>query len=102
MNTPLIPIIIILNIITSCILIFRLVLKPTTLVFKVFWSLVLCVPFLGVFLYLGFSSPPKPAPMHLRATMNHFGRGGKFTGNDSKRYNYDPLINECDDENNKK
>ena len=63
----------------------------------IFWSLVLSVPFIGIIFYLAFYNPPPPAPMQLRATMNHRGTGGKFIGGPyDKAYSYDEILPDPD------
>lgn len=47
-------------------------------------------PVLGPLMGLFATSAPEPAPERMRATMNHYGRGGRFIGFGSGRFNFDP------------
>ena len=59
--------------------------------YKVLLALITIIPVVGVFIYLFAQGMPSKSPQHLRATMNHYGNGGRFTGGDSQRFNYDPV-----------
>jgi len=61
--------------------------------FKVVASLALAIPVFGPFLYFFLKMPPK-LPMDLRATMNHYGQGGRFSGFGGKRLNFDTSLEE--------
>lgn len=63
--------------------------------FKIVGTLTAAIPFFGPFLYAFVQMPPK-IPVHLRATMNHPGRGGRFIGGGSKRFNYDPVFEQTE------
>ena len=56
--------------------------------FKAIASVALAIPVFGPFLYFFLEMPPK-APMQLRATMNHYGQGGRFIGFGSKQFDFD-------------
>ena len=60
---------------------------------KIIVGLLAVFPVLGPLMGLFVTSAPKPAPEHLKATMNHYGRGGRFIGFGSGRFNYNPEQN---------
>ena len=62
--------------------------------YKALLYLITLIPVFGIFTYLFAQGMPTKAPQHLRATMNHYGRGGRFIGNGSQRFNYDPVEQE--------
>jgi hypothetical protein len=57
---------------------------------KITVGLLAAFPVLGPLMGLFVTSAPEPAPEHLRATMNHYGRGGRFIGFGSGRFNHNP------------
>lgn len=61
--------------------------------FKVIASIALALPVFGPFLYFFLEMPPK-APIELRATMNHYGQGGRFSGFGSKQFDFDTELEE--------
>ena len=96
MNLPLpLLIIAILAWAVSVVLVWALWKSGEPLWFKIVGTLVAAIPFFGPFLYSFVRMPPK-APVHLRATMNHYGKGGRFIGFGSNRFNYDPVVAPAD------
>ncbi len=59
--------------------------------YKALLYLITIVPIFGIFAYLFAQGMPTKAPLHLRATMNHYGKGGRFINNGSQRFNYTPV-----------
>ena len=62
--------------------------------YKVLLYLITIIPIFGILAYIFVQGMPSKAPQHLRATMNHYGQGGRFIGNGSRRFNYDPVEQE--------
>jgi hypothetical protein len=58
---------------------------------KVLTGLLAIIPIIGPLMGLFTTSAPPPAPENLRATMNHYGNGGRFIGGGSRQFNYDPV-----------
>src|SRR5512139_2230020 len=63
--------------------------------FKIVGTLTAAIPLFGPLLYAFVQMPPK-IPVHLRATMNHRGRGGRFIGGGSKQFNYDSVFDQTE------
>ncbi len=59
--------------------------------YKILLAIITIIPVVGVFMYFFAQGMPSKTPEHLRATMNHYGNGGRFIGGGSQRYNYDPV-----------
>jgi len=59
--------------------------------YKILLALIIIIPVVGIFIYFFAQGMPSKSPQHLRATMNHYGNGGRFIGGGSKRFNYDPV-----------
>jgi hypothetical protein len=57
---------------------------------KVAIALLALFPVVGPLMCLWVVGMPEPADPALRATMNHRGRGGRFIGFGSGKFNYDP------------
>lgn len=98
MNLPLpLLIVAVLAWAVSAVLVWFLWKSQEPLWFKIVGTLMAAIPFFGPFLYSFVRMPPR-APAHLRATMNHHGRGGRFIGFGSNRFNYDPVVESADSE----
>ena len=60
-------------------------------ILKTIQFLIAMFPVLGPILYFTMFNPPKKQPVHMRATLNHYGTGGRFSGGGTRRFNYDPI-----------
>ena len=94
MNLPL-PLLIVVSLawVFSVAIIFSLWKSEESFWFKIVGSIAAALPVFGPFLYHFIKMPPR-LPTHLRATMNHHGRGGRFIGFGSERFNYDPVVDQ--------
>ena len=64
------------------------------IIIKVAGSFIPLIPILGPVLVIFIFGMPDKQDKSLQATMNHYGRGGKFIGFGSNRYNYTDLPEE--------
>lgn len=60
---------------------------------KLLYSLFAAIPFIGSLLVLWIIYIPDSQPIDKRATMNHYGEGGKFIGFGDKQYTHSDFIN---------
>ncbi len=59
-------------------------------ILKITQFLIAIFPVFGPFCYFFLFNPPEKQPVHMRATLNHYGTGGRFSGGGTRRFNYDP------------
>ncbi|MBX3678493.1 MAG: hypothetical protein KF853_15875 [Rhodocyclaceae bacterium] len=64
---------------------------------KIVLAVVALFPVIGPFLCIWILATPDRAHPRLRATMNHFGIGGRFIGFGSKAFGHDDVSGEGDD-----
>lgn len=55
------------------------------------------IPIVGAIIALWIFSMPSAQPKDLRASMNHYGNGGRFIGNGSGRFTYSDFGDEAPD-----
>ena len=67
------------------------------LALKVILLVVSFIPIIGPILIFFVINIPNRAPKDLRASMNHWGSGGRFIGNGSGRFTYSDCENEAPD-----
>lgn len=70
--------------------------KPTNVLLKLLYSCFAAIPFIGSLLVLWIIYMPDSQPRDKRATMNHYGEGGKFIGFGDKQYTHSDFIKSSD------
>lgn len=66
---------------------------PTNVLLKLLYSCFAAIPFIGSLLVLWIIYMPDSQPIDKRATMNHYGEGGKFIGFGDKQYTHSDFVN---------
>jgi len=66
----------------------------TNVALKLLYAFFAAIPFIGPLLVLWIIHIPDSQPIDKRATMNHYGQGGKFISTGNKQHTHSDFVND--------
>jgi len=85
------------SLILALVALVKLARAPTHLFLKIVSLPILLVPVIGPIIVVWIMTMPSKQPKDLRASMNHYGQGGRFIGNGSGKLTYSDFEDEAPD-----